>query len=156
MSKYGRLGDVIVGIDFALDDVTGLEIDKAVGAGADRLQVGRRIARFGARIISKQVLGDHHAACADKRIRPERRRLGKVDDHRVVVNLLDLDVLVAANGRGSRCGIGSVLPVEHDVVGSKRLTVVPLDAPLQLPGHRHAVGSEAAVLAAWIWQRDLP
>ena len=34
----------------------------------------------------------------------ERRQLGKVDDHRVVVNLLDLNVLVAANGHGSRCG----------------------------------------------------
>ena len=45
-------------------------------------------------------------------------------------------------------GSYGVFPVEDDVVGGKRLAVVPGDALLQLPHHRLAVGGQRAVLAA--------
>ena len=37
---------VVVGIDLAADHVARLEVDEHVGAGADRLEVGRRLARL--------------------------------------------------------------------------------------------------------------
>ena len=65
------------------------------------------------------------------------------DAHGEVVDLLDLHVLVAADGdRGGRRILG-VFPVEHDVVGGERLAVVPLHAALELPGDRLAVRRQA-------------
>src|SRR3546814_6605221 len=64
---------------------------------------------------------------------------------RVVVDLLDLDVLVARDGVGRGRRVGGVFPVEEAVVGGERLAVVPGDALLQLPGDRQAVLGDAAV-----------
>src|SRR5262249_19793470 len=44
-----------------------------------------------------------------------------------------------------------VLPVEDDIVGRERLSVVPADTTLELPGDRLAVAGHAAVLE----RRDL-
>ena len=67
---------------------------------------------------------------------------------RVVVDLLDHDVLVVGDRDRCRRRILRVLPVEDDVVGGEGLAVVPGDALLELPGDRLAVGGEGAVLAA--------
>ena len=71
------VGDVVVGIALGQHDVARLEIDEHVSAGADRLQVGRRVARLAADVIRKQMLWDDHAVVADKGIGPVRRRLGE-------------------------------------------------------------------------------
>src|SRR3546814_9387497 len=76
----------------------------------------------------------------------ERRRLREQHLDRVVVDLLDLDVLVARDGVGRGRRVGGVFPVEEAVVGGERLAVVPGDALLQLPGDRQAVLGDAAVL----------
>ena len=73
------VGDVVVGIELAPDDVARLEVDEPVGPGADRLEVGRRVARLGADVVGEQVLRDDHAARADEGVGPERRRLGEAD-----------------------------------------------------------------------------
>ncbi len=69
------VGDVVVGIELAADHVARLEIDEHVWAGAHRLQIGRRVARFAADVIREQMFWDDHAVGADKGIGPERRRL---------------------------------------------------------------------------------
>ncbi len=130
----------------AADEVARLEIDKAVGAGPDRLQVRRRIARGSARVFFEQVLWNDHAALADKGVCPERGRLGKLHLDRQRIDLFDLDILVAADRRRRGRRIGGVLPIEHHIVGGKRLAVVPVDTVLQFPGHRFAVGRDAATL----------
>ena len=98
--EEGLVADMIFWIDLTPHHVARLEFDKAVGAGADRLQVGRRLARFRALEVREQVLGDQHAARANKGVGPEGCRLGEADRDREVVDLLDLDVLVAADGHG--------------------------------------------------------
>ena len=138
---------VVVRIDHAGDHVARLEVLEHVGAGADRLEVGRRVARLGAHIVGIQVLGDDHALGADEGVGPERRRLVELDAHRVVVDLLDDDVLEVGDGDRGGCRVLRIFPVEDDVVGRERLAVVPLHALLQLPGHRLAVGRQGAVLA---------
>jgi hypothetical protein len=40
--------DVVVGVALAGEDVARLEVRELVGTGADRLEVGRRVARLGA------------------------------------------------------------------------------------------------------------
>jgi hypothetical protein len=70
------------------------------------------------------------------------------DADREIVHLLDLDVLIGRDADRSGRRIRSVLPVEYDIIGGERLAVVPLDARLELPGYRLAVGGEAAVFAA--------
>ncbi len=87
-----------------------------------------------------------HAARADEGIGPERRRLRKPDDHREVVDLLDLEVLVAADRDGGGRRIGGVLRGEHHVVGRERLAVMPAHAALELPCDREAVRCDTAVL----------
>src|SRR5215208_5975107 len=82
---------------------------------------------------------------------PERRRLFERHLDAVAVELLDLAVLVAADRRRGDRRIAGVFPVEDAVVGAERLAVVPGHVALELPGHRQAVGREAAVLA----RRDL-
>src|SRR3546814_9368298 len=57
----------------------------------------------------------------------ERRRLREQHLDRVVVDLLDLDVLVARDGVGRGRRVGGVFPVEEAVVGGERLAVVPGD-----------------------------
>jgi len=139
---------VVVGVDLAADDVTGFEVDKQIGAGADRGQVGRRLARVGALELLEQMFRDDHAARPDKRVRPERRGFLEFDLDRVVVDFRNLDVLVGADGRRRGRGVGGVLPVEHAIVGGEGLAVVPLDALLQLPDDPGEVLVDRAVLDA--------
>src|SRR5215207_4987960 len=142
---------VIVGVDLAAHHVAGLEVDELVRPGADRLEVRRRVARFVAAVGVEQVLRDEHAAGADEGVGPERRRLFERHLDAVAVELLDLAILVAADRRGSDGRVAGVFPVEDAIVGGERLAVVPGHVALELPGHRQAVGREAAVLA----RRDL-
>ena len=94
------------------------------------------------------MLRDDHAADSDESVGPERRRLGEHDAHCLSVDLLDLDVLVAADGGCGGRGIRRVFPVEKHVVGAKRLAVVPLHVLLEFPDDRLAVLRHAAVLHA--------
>ncbi len=136
---------VVIGVQRAAHDVARREVDELVRPGADRLQVVGRLPRLRALVRLEQMLGDDHAARADERIRPERRRLRVLDAHRVGVDGRHFDVLVRADG--DRCGrrVGRVLPVEHDVGRRERLAVVPLHILFQLPGDRLAVLRHAAV-----------
>ncbi len=139
------VGDVVVGVALAGEDVAGLELGEPVGAGADGLQVRRSLARLGALELAEMMLGQNLADGADEGVGPERGRI--LEDHldRQVVDLLDLDVLVGAGGVGRGRRIGGIFPGEDDVVGSERLAVMPLDARLQLPGDFLAVRREAAI-----------
>jgi hypothetical protein len=85
------------------------------------------------------MLGQDHAVDADKGIGPVRRRLCKADANREIVDFLDLDVLVAADRDRRRLGHSRIFPGEDDVIGRERLSIMPLDAALQLPQHRAAV-----------------
>src|SRR5215470_16952797 len=116
------------------DEIPRLEIDKPVGAGPDRLQVCRCLARATAAVGLEQMLRDDHSALADKRVRPERRRLCEMYPNSERIDFFDLDVLIAADRRGRRRRVRGVFPVEYDVVGGERLAIVPLDALLELPG----------------------
>src|SRR2546425_2676577 len=139
---------VIGRVQLAAHDVARLEVDEAIGAGPDRLEVRRRLARLGALERLEQVLGKDHAAVAAEAVRPERRRILEHELHRVAVELVDArDVLVRADRGGRRGGIRRVLPVEDDVVGGERLAVVPHDALLEPPPDRLAVLGDRAVLA---------
>ena len=140
---------VVVRVDLALHHVARLEIDEQIGAGADRRQVRRRLAGLGALVRFEQVLGDHHASGADEGVGPERRRLREFHADRVVVDLDDLHVLVAADGHRGGRRIGGVFPVEDAVIGGERMAVVPLHALLELPGDRRAFLGQAAVLDGW-------
>ena len=147
--EEGPVRHVVIGIDLAPDGVAWLEIHEPEGAGADRLEVGGRLARAGAPVRFEQVLGDDHAAEAAERVRPERLRRGEDELHRMAIELLDaLDRAVRAvrDGGGSR--IGDELPVEDHVVGGERTAVVPGHATLEAPDHPGPVLREAAVVDA--------
>src|SRR6266850_1247459 len=60
------VGHVIGRVQLALDHVARLEIHEAIGPGADRLEVGRRLARLVALELAEQMLGEDHAAHADE------------------------------------------------------------------------------------------
>ena len=86
------------------------------------------------------------AASAERR-RPERRRRLEADLHRVAIELVDpRDVPIRTDGDGGGPRVHHVLPGEHHVVGGEGLAVVPHDVLLQLPGHRHPVLRDLAVL----------
>ncbi len=74
---------VVVRIEFAAHHVARLEVDEPVRAGADRLEVRRRVAGFCARVVGVEVFRNDHAAHADEGVGPERRRLVEQDAHRV-------------------------------------------------------------------------
>ena len=99
--EIGLVRHVIVGVGLRPDHVAGLEVDKFVRAGADGFQVGRCVARLGAREVGKEMLRNEHAARADESIRPERCRLGEEDADRKVVHLFHLDVFVGSDADGS-------------------------------------------------------
>ena len=149
--EEGPVGHMVARVQLAADDVARLEVDEPVGPGADRLEVARRFPRLGALERLEEVLGQDHAAHAHERIGPERRRLGERHLDRVAVDLVDLEVLVGADGVGRGGRVGRVLPGEDAVVGRERLAVVPRHALLELPGDGPAVLADAAVLHA----RDL-
>ena len=140
--------NVVVGIELAADGVARLEVDEQIRPGAHRLQVGRRVARLAADIVRKQVFRDDHAERADKGVGPERRRLREDHANGEVVDLLDLDILVAGDGDGCGFGRSRILPGEHNIVRRERHAVMPFDALLQLPDHREPVLGEAAVVLA--------
>src|SRR5205807_1303851 len=129
------------------DGIAGLEVDEAIGARAHRLQVGRRLARLVALEGLEEVPGDDHASRAAERVEPERRGVLEHELRGVAVDLLDsLDVAVGRDRdrRGRR--IARVLPVEDEIVGGERLSVVPADTPLELPDDRLTVSRDATVL----------
>ena len=100
-------------------------------------------------VVRKQMLWQDHAVDADKGIGPVRRRICKPDANGEIVDFLDLDVLVAADRDSRRLGHSRIFPdAEDDVIGRERLSVMPLDAALQLPHHRAAVFRETIVLLA--------
>ncbi len=137
---------MVVGIEFAADQIARLELDEFVGTGADGREVVRRLAGLGAFIVREQMFRDDGVGRADKGVGPERRRLleGYADGE--VVDFLDGDVAVSADGHGGGGGVAGVFPVEHHVIGGERFAVVPFDAGLELPGYRYAVGRQAAIL----------
>src|SRR5262249_4865248 len=133
-------------------EVAGPEVDEAVGAGADRLQIGWGLTRLVALEGLEQMLGDDHPPRPAEGVEPERRRALEDEFDRMAVELLDpLDVAVGRDrDRGGR-RVGRVLPVEDEIVGRERLPVVPADTTLELPEDRLAVGGYAAVVE----RRDL-
>src|ERR1019366_9801530 len=102
--------------------------------------------RSGSFVSFKNVLRDQSPT--DEGFSPERRRPLELDADRVVVDLDRADVLVTAGARRRGSRIGGVLPVEDAIVSGEWLTVVPFDAPFQLPGDRQTILGEAAVLDA--------
>ena len=121
-------------IALAFDQITRLEVDEPIRTGADRLQVVRRIPRIGALVSLEQMFGDNHAL-ADKSVRPKRRRLCEVHPNRQRIELFDLDVPVDGDRRGGRRRVGTVFPIEDDIIGSERLTIVPEHALFEFPGY---------------------
>ena len=63
--------DVIVGIAFGPDQVTGLELDEFVGTGADRLQIAGRLARLRADIVAEMMFRQDRTDRADEGVGPE-------------------------------------------------------------------------------------
>jgi len=78
---------------------------------------------------------------ADKGIRPERCRLCEAHAYGEIVDLFDLDILVAGDRDRRGLGRSRIFPVEYDIVGRERHAVMPFDAPFQLPDDRAAVFS---------------
>ena len=91
------------------------------------------------------MLRDDHAIGADKRVRPERRRLREHHFHRKVVHFLDLDTDIAARCHRGRRRVFAIFPVEHQIIGGQRLAIVELHARLQLPGHRGAIRRQPTI-----------
>src|SRR6185437_4904091 len=90
----------------------------------------------------------NHAEDADERVSPELGRLLEVLADGVVVDLDDVDVLIAADGRRRGRGIAGVLPGEKAIVSGEWLTIVPLHALLELPRDRQTVLGDATVFEA--------
>ena len=144
--EEGPVGHVVARVELAAHDVARLEVDEAVGAGADRLEVGGRLPRLVAPERVEQVLGDEPAVLAERLV-PVRRRLLEDDLHAVLVEALDaVDVAVGADRHRGGGRVGGVLPVEDHVVGGEGLAVVPLHALLEVPDHPGAVTAEPAVV----------
>ena len=91
------------------------------------------------------MFGYDHAALADERIGPVRRGLREQNADGEWIELLDLDILVAADRCRCRSWVGGILPIEHDIIGGELPAVVPGYILSELPGHRHAVGGQPAV-----------
>src|SRR4029079_345314 len=104
---------VVVGKDLAADDIPRLELDECVGTGADGGEVVRGFARLSAFIVREQVFRDDGSGGADKGVGPERRRLleGYADGE--VVDFLDGDVAVSADGHGGGGRVAGVFPIEY-------------------------------------------
>ena len=145
---------VIIRVERAADNIARCEVDELVGSGTHRLQVVRRVARLGTLVRLEQMLGDQHAVDADKRQRPERRGLGELHAHRILVDGGSLHILVRPDGHRRRRRVGRVFPVEHDVGGGEQLAVVPLHVSFQFPDDRLAVPGYATVLDSWNFSRE--
>ena len=108
--EVGTVGHVVVGIELAADQVARLELDEFVGAGADGLEVVRRLAGLGALVVREQMLRDDAAVGPDKGIGPERGRLVEQDADGEVIDLFDGDVAVDADGDRRGGGIAWRIP----------------------------------------------
>jgi hypothetical protein len=95
------------------------------------------------------MFGDDQAEGSDKRFGPEWGRLAEVHTNHIVIDLLDPDVLVAADRDSRRLWIPGILPVEDDIVGREERAVMPFDTPLQLPNNRKSVLCKTIILLAW-------
>src|SRR5206468_2400273 len=145
--EEGTIRDVIGGINLAPTEVAGPEIHEAVGSRPDRLQVGRRLPRPVALEGLEQMLRNDHAARPAEGVEPEWGRVLERELDRVIVELLDpLDVTVGGDRHRRGRRVGCILPVEDEIVGRERLSVVPADTALELPGDRFPVPRHAAVL----------
>ncbi len=126
----------------------GLKSAIAVRAGADRLEVRRRLTRLRALERLEEVLRDDLAGRAAEGA-TTRTGVGFLNVILTVwLSILSIFLMSAYCAGRDRRGrrIGRVFPVEDDVVRRERLPVVPLHVPLQLPGDRRAVLRDAAVL----------
>ena len=94
------------------------------------------------------MLGDDHAAHADKGVGPVGGRLLKDHLQRMIVDLLDLDVAIGGDVIGSRVGIGRILPIEQAIIGCERLPIMPFHVLLQGPSDRQAIFRDAPALEA--------
>jgi hypothetical protein len=137
---------VVAGEELASHHVAGLEVGVLVGAGADGLEVGGRLAGLVALEGLERVLGQDHPAHAAERVGPERGGLleGHLDG--VAVDLLGLQVLVGVDVAGGGGGVGDELSGEDAVIRGEGLAVVPDHPLLELPRHRPAVLGHAPVL----------
>ena len=97
----------------AAHHVAGAELDEFVGAGADRREVGGRVARLRPHVVGVDVLGQQHAVAAHEGVGPEGRGLGEQHLHGQVVDLLDGDVAIGRDGDAGRGRILDVLPGER-------------------------------------------
>src|SRR5215472_6248942 len=88
------------------------------------------IMRIGSFVSLEPVLGNDHAARADKSIGPKRGRLGKIDTDRMVVYFRDLNIFVDARGRCRGVRISGVLPVKDTIVSGEGLAIMPPDTLL--------------------------
>ncbi len=79
---------------------------------------------------------------------PAQNGVGALNSTRMVWSstLTTLTSLVGADRRRRGRRVGGVFPVEHAIIGGEFLPVVPCHALLELPGDRHAVLGQAAVL----------
>ena len=71
--EVGTVRHVVVGIDFAADEVARLELDEFVGTGADGLEIVRSLAGLGAFVVREQVFRED---AADRRRQRHRPRTG--------------------------------------------------------------------------------
>src|SRR5215831_14277346 len=87
--------------------------------------------------------------------RPEGNRLEEDNPYRIWVKLFDpLHFFVDAARDSRRCWVADILPREYHIIRRKRLTVVPGDIALELPGHGQPVARHASVLHAWYLGRE--
>jgi hypothetical protein len=136
---------MIGAVALALNPITRFEVDADIGTGSHRPQIGRRFPGIGAFVRLEDMLRDDHAG-ADEGVCPKRRRPFKANAHREGVDLFYRDAFESTERHRCGSGVSGILPVEHDIVRGERLAVMPLHALFQLPGHRLAVGCDAAVL----------
>ena len=136
---------MVVGIDRAAQHVTRFEINKLVRAGANRLEVGRCIARCSSLECFKNVLRNDHASGTHKRICPEWRRLLILNLDSMAVYLGDLHIFVRATGVSRSGGVGRISSRENNVIGSECNTVVPLNISFEFPSNGFAIPRYATV-----------
>ena len=83
------VGNVVARVELGAHDVAGPEVDDAVGARPDGLEVGGRLAGVGALVRLEHVLGQDHAAVAAEGVGPEGLGPREGDLDGVAVGLVD-------------------------------------------------------------------
>src|SRR5690606_11911236 len=99
----------------------------------DRRQIDWCLAGVSALVLLEQMLGQNEPTRPYEGVCPERVRIGKCELDRVVIDLLDRQILVRSQCPGGRSRIRSIFRREDAVVGCERRTIMPSDVPLQLP-----------------------